>query len=255
MFAFCPFDCGRRAAARKATTCATATGADICEISTELEVEENLDPQPRRHVDHHRRGRLRRQLSEAHRHPSPTVLSHQRDWPGRDVGVEQCRGTVRPACGTCAALLQSLGRPGCSGRRNCNVNLDELRGDRPDLDCEPEQAGDIPPNLQLDETTVWGRKMVVAAVVFLLLLRVPVWGVVVLLLTVVGCCLGMWWGQWARGAERWRGLANRCRRFRGWPSLPSLRASASTSASATLGRLMAISCPLSARCPHGPARP
>ena len=152
MFAFCPFDCGRRAAARKATTCATATGADICEISTELEVEENLDPQPRRHVDHHRRGRLRRQLSEAHRHPSPTVLSHQRDWPGRDVGVEQCRGTVRPACGTCAALLQSLGRPGCSGRRNCNVNLDELRGDRPDLDCEPEQAGDIPPNLQLDET-------------------------------------------------------------------------------------------------------
>ena len=32
------------------------------------------------------------------------------------------------------------------------VNLDELRGDRPDLDCEPEQAGDIPPNLQLDET-------------------------------------------------------------------------------------------------------
>ena len=32
------------------------------------------------------------------------------------------------------------------------MNLDELRGDRPDLDCEPEQAGDIPPNLQLDET-------------------------------------------------------------------------------------------------------
>ena len=37
-------------------------------------------------------------------------------------------------------MLQSLGRPGCSGRRNCNVNLDELRGDRPDLDCEPQQA-------------------------------------------------------------------------------------------------------------------
>ena len=126
--------------------------ADICEISTELEAEENLDPQPPGHVHHHRRGRLRRQLSEAHRHPSPTVLSHQRDWPGRDVGAEQCRGTVRPACGTCAALLQSLGRPGCSGRRNCNVNLDELRGDRPDLDCEPQQAGGIPRNLQLDET-------------------------------------------------------------------------------------------------------
>ena len=104
------------------------------------------------HVHHHRRGRLRRQLSEAHRHPSPTVLSHQRDWPGRDVGAEQCRGTVRPACGTCAALLQSLGRPGCSGRRNCNVNLDELRGDRPDLDYEPQQAGGIPRNVQLDET-------------------------------------------------------------------------------------------------------
>jgi hypothetical protein len=127
--------------------------ADICEISTELEAEENLDPQPPGHVHHHRRGRLRRQLSEAHRHPSPTVLSHQRDWPGRDVGAEQCRGTVRPACGTCAALLQSLGRPGCSGRRNCNVNLDELRGDGPDLDCEPQQAGGILRNLQLDETT------------------------------------------------------------------------------------------------------
>ena len=126
--------------------------ADICEISTELDAEESLDPQPPGHVHHHRRGRLRRQLSEAHRHPSPTVLSHQRDWPGRDVGAEQCRGTVRPACGTCAALLQSLGRPGCSGRRNCNVNLDELRGDRPDLDCEPQQAGGIPRNLQLDET-------------------------------------------------------------------------------------------------------
>jgi hypothetical protein len=69
---------------------------------------------------------------------------------------------VRPACGTCAALLQSLGRPGCSGRRNCNVNLDELRGDRPDLDCEPQQAGGIPRNLQLDETVVsvlYGRRL------------------------------------------------------------------------------------------------
>ena len=91
--------------------------------------------------------------------------------------------------------------------------------------------------------------MMICCCCFLLLLRVPVWGVVVLLLSVVGCCLGMWWGQWARGAERWRGLANRCRRCRGWPSLRSLRAPASTSASATLGRLMAISCPLSARCP------
>jgi hypothetical protein len=34
----------------------------------------------------------------------------------------------------------------------CNVNLDDLRWDRPDLDCEPQQARDIPRNLLLDET-------------------------------------------------------------------------------------------------------
>src|SRR4029077_15862491 len=34
--------------------------------------------------------------------------------------------------------------PGCFGRRKCNVNLDDLRWDRPDLDCEPQQARDIP---------------------------------------------------------------------------------------------------------------
>ena len=38
------------------------------------------------------------------------------------------------------------------GRRNCNVNLDDLSWDRPDLDCEPQQARGIPRNLQLDET-------------------------------------------------------------------------------------------------------
>jgi hypothetical protein len=74
--------------------------------------------------------------------------------------------------------------------------MDDSRWDRPGLDGEPQQARGIRRNLQLDETRV-----VVAAVVFLLLLRIPVWGVVVLLLSVVGCCLGMWWGQWARGAE------------------------------------------------------
>src|SRR6185295_10868742 len=42
--------------------------------------------------------------------------------------------------------------PGCSGRRNCNVLLDDLHWDRPDLDCEPQQARGIPRNLQLDET-------------------------------------------------------------------------------------------------------
>src|SRR6476469_7747340 len=42
--------------------------------------------------------------------------------------------------------------PGCSGRRNCNVLLDDLHWDRPDLDCEPQPARGIPRNLQLDET-------------------------------------------------------------------------------------------------------
>ena len=34
------------------------------------------------------------------------------------------------------------------------MNLDDLYGDRPDLDCEPQQARGIPRNLQLDETMV-----------------------------------------------------------------------------------------------------
>src|SRR6476619_4427099 len=42
--------------------------------------------------------------------------------------------------------------PGCDGRRNCNVLLDDLHWDRPELDCEPQQARGIPRNLQLDET-------------------------------------------------------------------------------------------------------
>ena len=36
--------------------------------------------------------------------------------------------------------------------RNCNVYLDSLRGDRPVLHCEPQQARGIRRNLQLDET-------------------------------------------------------------------------------------------------------
>ena len=34
------------------------------------------------------------------------------------------------------------------------MNLDDLYGDRPDLDCEPQQARGIPRKLQLDETVV-----------------------------------------------------------------------------------------------------
>ena len=48
--------------------------------------------------------------------------------------------------------LPPLDTPGWFGRRNCNVNLDDLRWDRPELDCEPQQARGIPRNLQLDET-------------------------------------------------------------------------------------------------------
>ena len=40
------------------------------------------------------------------------------------------------------------------GRRNCKVNPDDLRRDRPDLHCEPQQARAMPRNLQLDETPV-----------------------------------------------------------------------------------------------------
>jgi len=42
------------------------------------------------------------------------------------------------------------------GRRNCNVNLDDLDWNRPDLVCEPPQARRIRRNLQLDETVVVG---------------------------------------------------------------------------------------------------
>ena len=49
-------------------------------------------------------------------------------------------------------VLQPLDMPGCFGRRKCNVNLDDLRWDRPDLDCEPQEARVIPRNLQVDET-------------------------------------------------------------------------------------------------------
>jgi hypothetical protein len=43
---------------------------------------------------------------------------------------------------------------GCAGRRNCNVNLDDLDRDRPDLNCEPLQAPGTVRNLRLDETVV-----------------------------------------------------------------------------------------------------
>ena len=68
---------------------------------------------------------------------------------------------LRPELG---CVLQPLETLGCSGRRNCNMNLDDLRWDRPDLDCEPEKAGGIPRNLQLDETRV-GALLLAAALI------------------------------------------------------------------------------------------
>ena len=63
------------------------------------------------------------------------------DWACREVGPNSAAGT---ACMDSRCVLPPLDMPGCFGRRNCNVNLDDLRWDRPDLDCEPQQARDIP---------------------------------------------------------------------------------------------------------------
>ena len=61
-----------------------------------------------------------------------------------------------PLEGPGSARCSRSTRPGC-GRRNCNVDLNNLRWDRPDLDCEPQQARVIPRNLQVDETGCVGR--------------------------------------------------------------------------------------------------
>jgi hypothetical protein len=63
------------------------------------------------------------------------------DWACREVGAEQCR---RYGLHGLALRAAAARHAGCFGRRNCNVNLDDLRWDRPDLDCEPQQARDIP---------------------------------------------------------------------------------------------------------------
>ena len=59
------------------------------------------------------------------------------------------------ACMDLRCVLPPLDMPGCFGRRKCNVNLDDLRWDRPDLDCEPQQARDIPAIFN------WTRQVVV----------------------------------------------------------------------------------------------
>jgi hypothetical protein len=78
---------------------------------------------------------LRRQLSEAHRHPSPTVLSHQRDWPGRDVGAEQCRGagTARLRDLRCVAAVARQARMLRSPKLQCESGRPARGSSRPTL--------------------------------------------------------------------------------------------------------------------------
>jgi hypothetical protein len=76
-------------------------------------------------------------------------------WPAVRWVPNSVAGAVR--LGDLRCVLPPLDMPGCFGRRNCNVNLDDLRWDRPDLDCEPQQARGIRSNLQLDETLVRRR--------------------------------------------------------------------------------------------------
>ena len=50
-----------------------------------------------------------------------------------------------------------LDTPDAPVAENCNVNLDDLDQDRPDLNCEPLQAPGTARNLQLDETGWVGK--------------------------------------------------------------------------------------------------
>ena len=68
------------------------------------------------------------------------------------AGAEPHRWEARTGCRTCAAYRNRSTRPDCSDSRNCNMNLDDSRWDRPGLDGEAKQARGIPRNLQLDET-------------------------------------------------------------------------------------------------------
>ena len=80
-------------------------------------------------------------------------------WPANRAWTMNCSTTIAPMCRPLdgsmdgrSDMLPPLDPPGCADRRTCNVDLDDLRWDRPDLDCEFEQARGIRRNLQLDET-------------------------------------------------------------------------------------------------------
>ena len=99
------------------------------------------------------RPRLRRRRRRRARHEGSVHRSLiSGNWACHAVGAEQCRWY---------GLFEGLALHAAVARRawmlrspNCNVYLDDLRWDRPDLDCEPQQARGIPRNLQLDETVM-----------------------------------------------------------------------------------------------------
>src|SRR4051812_30702401 len=93
-----------------------------------------------------------------------------RNQTARSSTIEQ--RSLSPASGS-GSSRSSAGCASPEGprHRNCNVNLDDLDWERPDLNCERQQARGIPRNLQLDQTmgrlrtcmgTVWRQWMNVA---------------------------------------------------------------------------------------------
>src|SRR5258705_12575011 len=87
------------------------------------------------------------------------AASSAASWPANRAWTMSCSTTMapmwRPLDGSMdgrSDMLPPLDPPGCADRRNCNVNLDNLRRGRSDLHCEPQQVRVFPRNLQLDET-------------------------------------------------------------------------------------------------------
>src|SRR6478735_739659 len=79
-------------------------------------------------------------------HNRPTVLTmppiHLMQNDVLDL-TNRCRRRMKTPCRRAGRTVR---------HRNCNVKLDDLDWDRPDLDCELQQARGIPRNLRLDET-------------------------------------------------------------------------------------------------------
>ena len=92
--------------------------------------------------------RLGRRLRELHWHRARPNRERRR-LPAKALPLD--RPVARSETPTSAAH-RPVDTPGCCGRRNCKVNVDNLRRGCPDLSCERQQARGIPRNLQLDET-------------------------------------------------------------------------------------------------------